>query len=196
LLAHICMSDGEDEMFERFSAFGATDAVVVSLRRFTESRGVQASGVKALWCYMLCGGDALRDAGQAALVALRAHGEDLDVARLTFDMLVCLKDDEFRPHSWLLPTLGTPEAVALLSRSLALLDRAGNGGRGYTTFVQCMKHGACTGCGTLQEKKMKRCSRCDRAPYCSPECQRADWARHKRECVRPGAAASGSASAA
>lgn len=35
-------------------------------------------------------------------------------------------------------------------------------------------------CG--QMKKMKKCSGCEKAYYCSPECQKADWKRHKAEC--------------
>ena len=32
-------------------------------------------------------------------------------------------------------------------------------------------------------KKLKTCSRCRRAAYCSPKCQTEDWkARHKHEC--------------
>jgi hypothetical protein len=34
----------------------------------------------------------------------------------------------------------------------------------------------------MREKKIKRCSRCDRVCYCSPECQKADWRRHKPLC--------------
>mmetsp|Transcript_1938 Transcript_1938/g.2863 ORF Transcript_1938/g.2863 Transcript_1938/m.2863 type:complete len:100 (+) Transcript_1938:990-1289(+) len=37
-----------------------------------------------------------------------------------------------------------------------------------------------------KEKKVKgfrNCSRCKRIAYCSKECQRADWKRHKEECA-------------
>lgn len=41
---------------------------------------------------------------------------------------------------------------------------------------------ACSACGS-REKKVHRCSRCRSARYCSKECQRADWAKHKTECA-------------
>jgi MYND finger len=41
-------------------------------------------------------------------------------------------------------------------------------------------------CDTCQKRssytKMKKCSRCRKATYCSQECQRQDWNRHKAEC--------------
>ena len=53
----------------------------------------------------------------------------------------------------------------------------------------------CAGCGRREEareaaggggggaaKAFKRCSACKAVKYCGGECQRADWARHKREC--------------
>lgn len=43
-------------------------------------------------------------------------------------------------------------------------------------------------CDTCHNKfpvtKMKKCSRCRNATYCSVECQRADWERHKTTCQR------------
>jgi MYND finger len=41
-------------------------------------------------------------------------------------------------------------------------------------------------CDTCKKRsaytKMKKCSRCRKATYCSQECQRQDWNRHKPEC--------------
>src|SRR6218665_1278061 len=34
----------------------------------------------------------------------------------------------------------------------------------------------------LENSKMKKCTKCKSAAYCSRECQRADWKRHKTEC--------------
>lgn len=43
-------------------------------------------------------------------------------------------------------------------------------------------------CDTCHEKfpytKMKKCSRCRAATYCSQECQRNDWERHKTDCAK------------
>jgi hypothetical protein len=43
-------------------------------------------------------------------------------------------------------------------------------------------------CDTCKKKssytKMKKCSRCRNATYCSVECQKQDWNRHKVECVK------------
>lgn len=44
------------------------------------------------------------------------------------------------------------------------------------------KAGKCSYCKTQDIKiKLKKCSRCQMAEYCSRECQKADWPVHKRE---------------
>jgi hypothetical protein len=40
---------------------------------------------------------------------------------------------------------------------------------------------SCLACGATTER-LKRCSRCKAAQYCSPDCQRRDWPEHKLEC--------------
>lgn len=47
---------------------------------------------------------------------------------------------------------------------------------------------ACNNCGKQESEndggpKLLRCSRCKTALYCSAECQRAAWGKHRRECV-------------
>ena len=42
--------------------------------------------------------------------------------------------------------------------------------------------GACRHCG--KEGAQRRCGRCHTAPYCSAECQRADWPDHKSMCSK------------
>lgn len=58
----------------------------------------------------------------------------------------------------------------------------------YTTPQEAFEwrenHGkrSCDCCGNLQQK-VSRCSRCQRAFYCSQKCQKADWGpRHKHIC--------------
>jgi hypothetical protein len=42
-------------------------------------------------------------------------------------------------------------------------------------------------CDTCEKKfpytKMKKCSRCRKAHYCSIECQKSDWERHRVTCI-------------
>ena len=44
---------------------------------------------------------------------------------------------------------------------------------------------ACNQCGAT-DIKLNLCSRCKRAWYCSPECQRAAWLNHKADCRKDG----------
>lgn len=44
----------------------------------------------------------------------------------------------------------------------------------------------CSYCETNERAKMKTCARCRVARYCSADCQRADWPRHKPGCTAPG----------
>ncbi|KAI0142231.1 hypothetical protein GGR57DRAFT_486192 [Xylariaceae sp. FL1272] len=43
----------------------------------------------------------------------------------------------------------------------------------------------CRNCNAMRGKnteKLMKCSRCKEASYCSPECQKADWKKHRAEC--------------
>ncbi|KAH9838731.1 uncharacterized protein C8Q71DRAFT_856660 [Rhodofomes roseus] len=46
--------------------------------------------------------------------------------------------------------------------------------------VTLHKCNTCYASGT--EKTLQKCARCRAAKYCSKECQRADWPKHKRSC--------------
>lgn len=54
-------------------------------------------------------------------------------------------------------------------------------GRPFQVKYECSAN-----CGVItfdREKDMKRCSGCKIAIYCSPECQKRDWKRHKEQCI-------------
>ncbi len=40
----------------------------------------------------------------------------------------------------------------------------------------------CRNCFKLEKGQYQRCGRCTGPPYCSIECQKADWKRHKPDC--------------
>jgi splicing suppressor protein 51 len=48
---------------------------------------------------------------------------------------------------------------------------------------QAPKCAACAQTATSLSKPLQRCGRCLSTYYCSPECQRADWKRHKQTCT-------------
>jgi hypothetical protein len=45
-------------------------------------------------------------------------------------------------------------------------------------------HKQCAAC-EKESPRLQQCGRCYKCDYCSRECQRRDWARHKKECVPP-----------
>ncbi|KAG8972118.1 hypothetical protein FRC05_010286 [Tulasnella sp. 425] len=46
------------------------------------------------------------------------------------------------------------------------------------------KNGSCAGCNAdaSVEKTLQRCGSCKTAQYCGSDCQKVDWARHKKTC--------------
>jgi hypothetical protein len=51
--------------------------------------------------------------------------------------------------------------------------------------------GRCLGCGGIGKPRLLNCSRCKKAQYCSSECQRKDWKKHKPSCATAGGIAAG-----
>merc|ERR1712098_665312 len=55
-------------------------------------------------------------------------------------------------------------------------DRSGK------TAEEFLFQNLCSGCNVHFKEKLKFCSRCRNVYYCSPECQKRDWKRHKADC--------------
>ena len=53
---------------------------------------------------------------------------------------------------------------------------------GFPSEPEIVQKQKCMKCG-LEGESVRRCSRCKKISYCSPECQRADWKQHKKNCV-------------
>lgn len=49
----------------------------------------------------------------------------------------------------------------------------------------CSRPGALVKSDQVAKAVLKKCARCEKVYYCSVECQRKDWARHKIECRKP-----------
>mmetsp|Transcript_19880 Transcript_19880/g.26417 ORF Transcript_19880/g.26417 Transcript_19880/m.26417 type:complete len:254 (-) Transcript_19880:304-1065(-) len=69
-----------------------------------------------------------------------------------------------------------------LARGKNAFYNAPNGSRTYTEIVRDMRQ--CNKCNKSQSivGELRRCTVCKVTLYCSKECQKADWRRHKIEC--------------
>lgn len=63
----------------------------------------------------------------------------------------------------------------------------GSGECGLETYLEshCLVDREC--CWVCSQIGKHKCSRCKIRRYCSTECQRSDWPRHKSECIKDGA---------
>lgn len=77
----------------------------------------------------------------------------------------------------LTPTFPTPYVEAILSNE-SITRFLGNSNLGASDISA----GCCLMCGKRDIVGLKKCSRCKIAKYCSKECQREDWKRHREEC--------------
>ena len=203
-LSKLCMASE----LRQLDACGFVDAALKSLRLFPDSNRVHVGGLEMLWLYQLgLKGAALDrdrlgpDAVQAALNTMRSscpkinsRGMEGDfgasmVAALRAAMVLLVSLHDTRSSSWMLPLLEEPATAELLKCTQRWLDRSQQSAADFQSFVLRMTQGVCCGCDELQDEKMKRCSRCGRAAYCSPLCQRLHWPMHKRECKRQAAGA-------
>jgi hypothetical protein len=83
-------------------------------------------------------------------------------------LIKCGTAQQQRP--WLLRALSMGPVAAALKRSMATRCRA------------CGRKGDAAG-GDAEAPKLRRCGQCALAAYCSPQCQKADWSRHKATCA-------------
>lgn len=70
----------------------------------------------------------------------------------------------------------------------------GGGALGGGSVGAGKRTGGCGVCGEAEKVsggELLRCSRCKKVRYCSPECQKRDWKRHKVGCVAAAAASEG-----
>ncbi|KAK5995703.1 hypothetical protein PT974_04120 [Cladobotryum mycophilum] len=66
-----------------------------------------------------------------------------------------------------------------------VVDQAGFGDSKGSTLANVPR---CRKCGKKEDEdggvKLKRCMRCKKIKYCSAECQKADWKKHRMECEK------------
>jgi len=76
--------------------------------------------------------------------------------------------------------LAGDDVASLAKATTATFDSAGR-----ATHVPRVVRGRCAVCGNAPKEgsKLLRCARCRNVSYCTPECQRAHWPRHKPVCV-------------
>ena len=105
-------------------------------------------------------------------VYLESSGE---LRHISFILLV--NSTKMRPTSWQkenLPHGAWPVWLATFLRPLYLE---------FNLTEKDFKWMECTNCRKDTSANPKRCAKCE-VPYCSVECQRADWPRHKTSCFR------------
>ncbi|CEO95491.1 hypothetical protein PBRA_004217 [Plasmodiophora brassicae] len=52
----------------------------------------------------------------------------------------------------------------------------------HQIMLRAMDKSACATCGASKDKPLRMCQRCMSVKYCSRDCQKADWKKHKKEC--------------
>ncbi|KAF8992050.1 hypothetical protein BDQ17DRAFT_1370030 [Cyathus striatus] len=77
--------------------------------------------------------------------------------------------------------LGVDEYIKKLkdhAQQQRMIDRA----KKYSERQMALENDLCAHCTNKGNPTLKKCSGCRQIKYCSKECQKADWKRHKREC--------------
>jgi hypothetical protein len=87
------------------------------------------------------------------------------------------------------PAAGAPAAAAVPAGTSAAAGAAGAAGAGRR------RRRKCAACGTSDVPRFKKCAGCDSTRYCSEQCQRVHWKKHRQVCGgaggQPQAAAAG-----
>jgi hypothetical protein len=82
------------------------------------------------------------------------------------------------------PTFPVPVVEEVIDPSL-LNTRSAGAGEGPGSFALAGE--TCKNCGSKEAKNggdLKKCLRCHQVKYCSVECQKKDWRKHRMECER------------
>lgn len=77
------------------------------------------------------------------------------------------------------------EAAHELAKAAGYDRPAGAAAAAFPTAEEQQRICNNTACGSREDAKLSRCSRCLTAYYCSRECQAIDWAIHKKWCQMP-----------
>jgi hypothetical protein len=93
-----------------------------------------------------------------------------------------LNSTKMKPSSWQEENLPLGKCSPYLATFLSPLYIAYVPAKGLDSSNQGSEQFSCAGCGNKSSIAMKRCSRCKTMTYCSTECQKADWKKHKLVC--------------
>lgn len=181
----------------------ATGLAMAALRRFPEHAETQGAGLlcvqmqfRCLWCddpargYLPLQEFETRadEASDVAMAALRRLGTREQYPALSALQLFAAMSG-FNDVAWssVVRVCGAKEDRELLRRVAAHCAANLDGCCADIMRLLCTP---CDGCGEPQRNMPKACARCRKARYCSPECQRAHWPKHKKSCAPKAAAPS------
>ena len=118
----------------------------------------------------------------ATPMILRTNTEDsTSLLRYVFR----LNSTKMKPSSWQEENLPLGKCSPYLATFLSplYLDHFPKfPAKGLDSSDQGSEQFSCAGCGKKSSIAMKRCSRCKTMTYCSTECQKTDWKKHKLVC--------------
>ena len=118
-------------------------------------------------------------------IRLKLHLEESGICRcgegqVSSDFRAIKQWEKFIPYVIrcpLTPIFSTPYVEAMVSNTSVENRFADVGISDSATCLMCHKKDIV---------RLKKCARCEIAKYCSKECQKGDWKRHKKECGKQG----------